>query len=464
MQPELRCIAVHYYYLLKEDDEDQQKLWSLLTSEKLALGEPAISLGLTQAESEPASQCRIIQRAAGDDIDYCLLVLPDLTAIEAIYKSATAEEPEEMWRDALARVDTDRTRVMDAGVTIFGETTLIAAPVSSGPGPAATAKSILGGRVVESDLDPETFGEKAVLAHILEHSHRGRDYYALETDDVDLFLSGSFPRMDALVKKLSRVASHFGHQRRTIIEQRNDIDRQVGSLLHQEVVSGASGAPDTRELEQHITSLSRMFGILATDSLLVRQAEDRIAQETVQLENALAGLLGTQPGARDEIGQHYMGVFRSDLEAASTETRHLDFSRENAQAAIEVVRTQVELLRAGEEAAIQEQSKQLLSRSLVLQKERLSLQVAAGFVEFVLVFYYVLKSWEGVVGVTPVEHTPPLLLFFVVGAFSSSAAVGTHFFAQALHRQTWKSLGLWISAMILVLSLTAMVIITIENS
>lgn len=464
MQPELRCIAVHYYYLLKEDDKDQRKLWSLLTSEKQAPAKPVLSLGLTQAVSEPASQCRIIQRAAGDDVDYCLLVLPDLTAIEVIYKSATAAEPEEIWRDVLARVDTERTRVMEAGISIFGETTLIIAPVSYGPGPAATAKSILGGRVVESDLDPETFGEKAMLAHILEHGHRGRDYYALETEDVDPFLSGSFPQMDALVKKLSRVASHFGQQRRTIIEQRNDIDRQVGSLLHQEVVSGASQAPGTRELEQHITSLSRMFGILATDSLMVRQAEEHIAQETGRLESALAGLLGTRTGSRDEIGQYYLGLFKSELEAAATEASHLDFSRGNAQAAIEVVRTQVELLRAGEEAAIQEQSKQLLSRSLVLQKERLSLQVAAGFVEFVLVFYYVLKSWEGVVGATPVEHTPPLLLFFVVGAFSSAAAVGTHFLAQALHRQTWKSLGLWISAMVLVLSLTAMVILTIENS
>ncbi|MFA6001266.1 MAG: hypothetical protein WC828_04035 [Thermoleophilia bacterium] len=464
MQPELRCIAVHYYYLLKEDDKDQQKLWSLLTSEKKTPAEPVLSLGLTQAGSEPASQCRIIQRAAGDDIDYCLLALPDLTAIEAIYKSTAVTGQEEAWRDVLARVDADRTRVQDAGIGVFGETTLLAAPVSSGPGPAATAKSILGGRVVESDLDPETFGEKAVLAHILEHDHRGRDYYALATEDIDLFLSGSFPQMDAQVKKLVRVASHFGHQRRTIIEQRNDIDKQVSALLHQEVVSGASEAPDTRELEQRITSLSRMFGILATDSLMVRQAEDRIAQETGRLESALALLLGTQPGSRDEIGRHYMSVFKSDLKAASSEARHLDFSRGNAQAAIEVVRTQVELLRAGEEAAIQEQSKQLLSRSLVLQNERLSLQVAAGFVEFVLVFYYVLKSWEGVVGASPVEHTAPLLLFFVVGAFSSAAAVGTHFLAQALHRQTWKSPGLWISAMVLVLSLAAMVIITIDNS
>ncbi|MFA5801667.1 MAG: hypothetical protein WC911_04235 [Thermoleophilia bacterium] len=463
MQRELRCTAVHYYYLLKEDDEDQQKIWSLLTSEKQAPQEPAMSLGLTQDANEPASRCRIIQRAAGEDVDYCLLVLPDLTAIEAIYKSSDAAEPESMWRELLARVDADRARVKKAGATIFGETTLLAAGVADGSDPTAILNSILDGRVVTSDLDPETFGENAALAHMLEHGHRGRDYYALETDNVDLFLSGAFPRMDAMVKKLGRVASHFGHQRRTIVEQRNDIDRQVSALLHQEVVSSASEATGTLELEQRITGLSRMFGILATDSLMVRQAEDRIALETGQLESALTDLLGVRAEARDEIGRHYLDVFKSDLEAASSEARRLDFSRGNAQAAIEVVRTQVELLRAGEEAAIQEQSKQLLSRSLVLQKERLSLQVAAGFVEFVLVFYYVLKSWEGIAGVVTVEHNSPVLLLLIIGGFSASAAVGTHFLAQALHKQTWKNLGLWLSVTVLALSFSAMVILTIVN-
>ena len=234
----------------------------------------------------------------------------------------------------------------------------------------------------------------------------------------------------------------------------------MGSLLHRQVVGGTAEARGAAILENQITSLSRMFGVLATDALLIRQSSDSISRDIKRLTREFRQLGGPLDGP-NEIGEYYLSRFNADLAEAEAERRNLDFARQNAQAAIEVVRTQVEILRAGEEAAIQQQSQEILSRSLVLQKERLALQVAAGFIEFVLVYYYVLKSWEDIAGAEAFDRISVPLRALVVGAFSGSVAVGTHYLAQVLQRESWKSRGFWISAAVLVLSAAFMVMLTV---
>ncbi|MEK6535918.1 MAG: hypothetical protein AABZ63_00320, partial [Actinomycetota bacterium] len=70
---------------------------------------------------------------------------------------------------------------------------------------------------------------------------------------------------------------------------------------------------------------------------------------------------------------------------------------------------------------------------------------------------------EGVVGQEVVEQISPLWRLAVIGGFSAAAALGTHFLAQALQRQSWKIRGLWFSVSLLVLSLATMVMLTVAN-
>jgi hypothetical protein len=321
---------------------------------------------------------------------------------------------------------------------------------------------VAAGRIMTSELDPVICGSsRPLLLDVTGHGDRSRDFFALAAAWPEVILSSLLIELDTALKKLARAAGHFGQQRRTIAAERAEVDLQVGAVLHQQVMSTAEASPETGMLEENIASLSRMFGVLATDSLLVRRAEDLLGQNLRSLEESLNRLLSKEEGALDQIGAHYRGVYTADLDAAHLEIKDLAFSRQSAQAAIEVVRTQVELLRAGEEAAIQGQTKELLSRSLLLQQERLALQVAAGFVEFVLVFYYVLKSWEGIVGQELVEHIAPVIRLLVVAGTAGGAAVGTHFLARALQKGTWRNTGLWISVAVMSVSLLAMVILTI---
>ncbi|MEK7816956.1 MAG: hypothetical protein AAB281_01740, partial [Actinomycetota bacterium] len=133
---------------------------------------------------------------------------------------------------------------------------------------------------------------------------------------------------------------------------------------------------------------------------------------------------------------------------------------------VEIVRTEVEIMRAGEDAAIQAQTRELLHRSLMLQQERMALRLAATFVEFVLVFYYVLKSWEGVVGIETFERIPSLLRMLVVFMIAGGTALGTHFVAQGLQRRKFESKTLlWLLlALVAIVSAAAMMIIVTMTS
>lgn len=456
--------AVHYFYVLKDDQEDMEKLWSRLAAGAAGRVEQPALPDLTAAEEGPAGYCRIVHRVRGEDLDLCLVMLADLSVMQVLYHIAPEGTLEERWAQALRKIEEDRDKVL-GGMTIFGETTLLVFEGDADEQFSATVAAVSGeaSTILKSDIIPAVAGGgRPLLLHLLDGYKPGMEPFALAAREPDTIVSTLFPQVDSIIKKLVRAAAYFDDQRNTIIRERTGVDREIGALLHRQVVVSATGErTDPAALEKQIDSLSHMFGVLATDSLLVRQAGDRLEADTSQLQRVLDTLC---PIGADEIGAHYLGRFRGALESVKDEARNLHFSRQNAQAGIEVVRTQVELLRAGEEAAVQAQTKELLSHSLVLQKERMALQVAAGFVEFVLVFYYVLKSWEGIAGLETVEHISPVNRMAVVGCFAVSAAVGTHFLAQSLSSRSWRNPGLWISVAVLVLSFTAMVILTVVNS
>lgn len=451
-----KIVAAHYYYLLKEDEQERREIWSALTE-----ASPEGAPGLLPELAPGSGRCLVAHRVAGDGVDYCLALLPGLAVIEALYRS-DGEAPDR-WQAAQKRIDADRDRALTGEVAVFGETTVLV----MGESPAEELREAAlgipgGGEALTGAVNPVlTGGGDPKLLALTGHKPGERGYYCLAASAPEEILSLAFPDADAQLKKLDRVATHFGYQRKTIENERAEVDRNVGALLHRQVVA-AEEAPEAAVLEEQITSLSRMFGMLATDSLMVRQAAQRMKKDVDQLRQAFAVLFAPGFITVNEIANHYERLFSDDIAAASSEAQNLAFSRKSAQAAIEVVRTQVELLRAGEEAVIQEQTRELLSRSLLLQKERMALQVATGFVEFVLVFYYVLKSWEGIAGYATVEHIAPLWRLLSVGGIAAGAAVGTHFLAQALQRRTARIAGLWLAAVLLVISLAALVLLTVS--
>lgn len=468
--PESRAsiAAVHYYYLLKDEEDALRQIWSGLALKTGDAAAPKAALDMAPSGGEPASRCTVVHRVEGTDLDLCLAMLPDLAVVEAIYRERGQGASHRLWPAALKRIETDRDKALAGGIPVFGETTLLVAPGEPESELVPAAVAAAGARqALVSELRPELAGGGSpLLVNLPGPGGEARGYFALAAAEADEILSTAFPEADSAIKKLNHSVPYFGQQRTTIAGERAEVDRQVGSLLHRRVVAGKGADKQADKLEQQIASLSKMYGVLATDSLLMQQAGDRLAADMQLLNRAFEFLLSREAGARNEIGEHYLAVFGSERGAVQSEAQSLNSSRENTKAAIEIVRTEVELLRAGEDAAIQSQTKELLLRSLTLQQERMALRVAATFVEFVLVFYYILKSWEGIVGVATFERIPSSLRLAVVAAIAGGTAAGTHFVAQAVQRRSWRNIAILTAVAVVAFTLATltMVVATMRAS
>lgn len=458
--------AVHYYYLLKSDDKKLGEVWSRLSG-GAGGGEGGLK-SLPATEAQPGELCSIVHRIEASGLDLCLATLPGIAVVEAVYHAAENERLNDRWRAALKQLNGDRDRVLSGDVSLFSETTLLVTGEHPGEEVAAAACEVTGiDDVLASSLDPATAGGGSPrLLCLPEDSGARRAYYALAADNANAVLSTIFPEVDSQIRKIDYSASYFEQQRLTIAQERSEADKQVGALLHRQIVAGKGRPKTTEMLEEQITSLSKIYGVLATDSLLIRDSGEQLENDIHGLDRSLGSILSRAAWSEDEIGAHYSALFNGKLADIRDETRNLDFSRENARAAVEIVRTEVEIMRAGEDAAIQSQTRELLHRSLTLQQERLALRVAATFVEFVLVFYYVLKSWEGVVGTESFEQIPSFLRMLVVLMISGGTAIGTHFVAQGLQRRKLKGRSLFwlVLAVGTVVSATAVMIIATVTS
>ena len=125
-------------------------------------------------------------------------------------------------------------------------------------------------------------------------------------------------------------------------------------------------------------------------------------------------------------------------EAIDREYRLVENAIQNIKAAIQVVQTKVGLIRSSETIALQKDMKRL-------QEEGISLQSAASFIEFVIVFYYGLGVWK-ILADDVFHHIPASIVFIIILSFALSVTALTHFISKS-RMQNWKmSKGLIISA------------------
>lgn len=478
-----RIIAAHYFYLLRGEEEELKRLWSGLTAGAGNGSEPTFT-GIFSSGGKHVERCAVLHCSRGESVDFCLAMLPNLSLVEVVQRSG-GEGDAGVWSAFMEQIEAYRSRARQDGISFFGESTLLVTDEAHADSlrpsmtdlieaklkserslelagdefsiPVAAAE----GRHLLSDLDPAVAGgSRPQLVKFAGPDAAAVEYFALAADDADEIVATLFPDLDSLLKELGRSTSYFSQQKKIIINERTDLDGQIGKLLHTQTVATEAQAPDTHDLESSIADLSRMFGLLATDSLMIRQADKRLERDLSLLARSLLNMMNSSGGS-DEIGGFYIKAYSEELENVRNVARDLDHSRQNAEAAISVVRTRIDLLRAEEESAIRQQTKELLKQSLMLQEEGLALQVAAGLIEFVLVFYYVLKSWETILSLEAFEHIAPILRMLPVLGIAAGATAGTHFLARSIKNKTWKNPGLWVSAVILAASLLILIVLSL---
>ncbi len=244
-----------------------------------------------------------------------------------------------------------------------------------------------------------------------------RPFLLLSAEPSEEFRSEVFPRLDLALQRLETQAALGGEEVSRVSRGRRDGDDAIGRILHENVVARSEDPARVSRMHSEVQQLTSIYGRLATDSVMLQEALDRLADlRRAALEAVRA--LGGDGEALEEYVASAADDGRRNLEG---EQRFLGASLDKAKTAIDVVRTHVELDRS--------------EQNLKLSERTLALQVAAGFLEYVLVFYYVEHSWEPLAGTHVFELIPAWIRFGLIALFSGVVVLATHQLAEVLRER-----------------------------
>lgn len=262
------------------------------------------------------------------------------------------------------------------------------------------------------------------ILHQLEEKEKQKEHIYLlarkkEGKEIQHFLTEHFPIFDFAIHKLHKERDYFMTQRTWVMKEKTEIDKAVGDILHRRIVGETLNPGNIGVLEKEIDILSSKYAFLVNDGHLIRKARVTL-EEDVKAVYSHLGSLGTIISGKD------LNIIKPSEElkkSLSEDELSLSYAIKNTKTAIDIVRTNVDLLRSREDISLQE--------------EALSFQVAAGVLEFIIIFYYSIASWEHLIGVHRFELIPPPIRFASIFLFASFSVVLTHFVGES-YRKKWK--------------------------
>lgn len=438
--------VAHFFYFLREELPAFESLCTFLSRTYQAQDD------LLGGSLEGPPTCNLVTPDGGRRAEVRLSMSPGVAGIQVrwLTSSKSKAAKRERWQEYRNEVAGLRKSLEEQSQSPVGEATVLVSRDAAGgledatqlfPDVEARGIPIPGGRLV----------------HFLEKQHEGIHAYLLSAEGqaVDSYLENVFS-LDAVLQRLERETKYYEEQRASAVREKREIDETIGTILHERMVRDAESSESESFLEHEVAKLSRMYGVLATNTLLIRQARETLNKDYELFESEVNSLNGGADGA-DHFQDHYGERFREALRRSDADTEDHLLSLKNAKTAIDVVRTQVELLRGKTGLAIQEQTRELL-------QERLALQAAASFVEFVVVFYYALVAWKTLTPHEVFDSIPGFYKFGTVLLFAGSAVLVTHAIAYGYRQESWRSWRLAAALAALVASLALMIWVTFVSS
>lgn len=241
------------------------------------------------------------------------------------------------------------------------------------------------------------------------------------------------PELDMSIRRLQQKQVVFEDRRVAIESERRAMDGAVGRFFHREAAAQNEGDKARSDrLASEIGRLSQVYAVLATDAQLMKEAEASFKEEIDALHRCAGAIAGHTLFPDSPLLAYYDGRFGSKLQSLSVESAALAMSLDRVGAAIDIIRTEVGLLRGSEAIEIQNQTRELLRHNVALQQERMALLVAAQVIEFVVVFYYSLSAWDAIVGIEQMEKIPVMIRFGAVALFSGASVGLTHMVAKTI--------------------------------
>lgn len=421
----------HYIYLPTEDNETIKGIWDRLAQRFSLNGKTPDDL-ITGGKALSFNAPVVVRN---DHVALGLLISKGITAIEIIFplQANRANSPEEALSEA-------RRELSDYMSYAVGETTVAVKEGPNGYDPSKNPRSPL--------AKPSIFecGIKGASITIIHPEAELERYYVLErqsdTKVAELLLS-RLPLIDGLSFKLARQADYFKDQRDFIRDKKLEADKGLSNILNKWSGHGTS-EQKIDLLEKDIEALSAMYGELVGSLKMVKNAHDIMAKDIDDLDRALKEIV-VSPGDMADFKRALLGEYETFINELAVEDRLLHRSLDDTRATIEVVRTRIEIERSRE--------------SLLLQKEGVSVQAAAGFIEFVVVGFYTLETWELLASAEVFEHIPASLRLGIDAMFATSVVAFTHYMAKFIQKEK-ANLGLVLAGLAAILSVVLMIMAT----
>jgi len=237
------------------------------------------------------------------------------------------------------------------------------------------------------------------------------------------------PLIELTVIRLQMLARLLRERNQAVTRERAELDKQLNQILHTDLVRELPQGHIIEEYEQHLNSLSTGYGKIVNDYALMQDGYQRLSALLEQLGQQLV----QEPSCRfsEDTKQQMYQPFERMAEELSRTLNELRFSRESHQAAIEVVRSRIELLLSKENIATQSQIRSLMEINTAVQKQSLTFQFAAGLIEFIVLAYYSHSLWKALAPDAYHALAGWIQLVFVI-LFSGTTVYMTHLLAEYL--------------------------------
>ncbi len=273
------------------------------------------------------------------------------------------------------------------------------------------------------------------MARFLPAGHQV--YYACQPDSYDRktarLLGYALPLIEARYIE-TRMTSNLLRDRCSIIErERAELEQNLSKILYGNLVKGGSGIKEVEELEEQIQELSLAYGMIAGNSNIISQGRCRLENSLKSLVDGLsqAPSLKLDRDMIDTISRPFL----KRLDAMSNLIDMLRESRDGHQAAIDVVRSRIDIMNSRANIVTQEKIRDLMELNTSIQKQSLAFQFAAGLIEFIVLAYYSHSLWKNLAH-NAYENVPSILQFIVVISFSGLTTYITHIVAEYLQGHT----------------------------
>lgn len=300
------------------------------------------------------------------------------------------------------------------------------------------------------------------IARVFDSRIKGETSYVCKLDNYTAlnlrFLLEGLPQLQARMIKLQMIIYLLRDRHQTIIREKEDLDKKLSQILHTHLVTDQTCLDKSIELEQQIDGLSSSYGMIAGDYALL--SDD--CKKVNSLLSELNQQFRIQPGLKmdEDVRNRLNQPFQTRLTEMLDSLEELRISRENHQAAIEVVRSKIDILNSRANIATQDQIKNLMEVNTQMQKQSLVFQYAAGLIEFIVLAYYSHSLWSHLAH-NAYSTVPGWIQFLIVMLFSGNTVYCTHLLAEYLQGEIHVRKKLWYAGIALLLVFTLIVLGTV---